>query len=407
MRILYLEWAAMGNEFMQAAMKKKGYEVKILAFDQKTEDTRYGYELAERIAKTVMEAPAEYAFAFSFNFFPTIAVACKACRIPYVSWTYDSPFIQLYSETARYETNRIFHFDSYEVEKLKANGVENVWYLPMAAPVAHYDGMDFEKLSAKERAYYTSDVSFVGSTYTEKKQQLYSRFDNLDPYTKGYVDSIVNAQQRVYGYNFLEEVLTPEIVSKLQKVAPWEVHKDGFETVEWVYADYFLSRMIAAKERREILKMLGETFVKNADPAYPKAVVKLFTHEKTPELENAGVKNMGRIDYLNQMPYAFKGAKINLNISLRSIRAGIPLRCMDIMGCGGFLLTNYQPDFMRHFTPDEDFVFFESMQDLKEKVAYYLTHEDARTAIAESGYRKVKEVHTFEARLGEMEERIR
>ena len=156
MRILYLEWAAMGNEFMQAAMKKKGYEVKILAFDQKTEDTRYGYELAERIAKTVMEAPAEYAFAFSFNFFPTIAVACKACRIPYVSWTYDSPFIQLYSETARYETNRIFHFDSYEVEKLRANGVENVWYLSMAAPVAHYDEMDPENLSAKPETRQSS-----------------------------------------------------------------------------------------------------------------------------------------------------------------------------------------------------------------------------------------------------------
>ena len=50
------------------------------------------------------------------------------------------------------------------------------------------------------------------------------------------------------------------------------------------------------------------------------------------------------------MPLVFQNSKINLNITLRSIKNGIPLRAIDIMGAGGFLLTNYQNDFGLHFT---------------------------------------------------------
>ena len=40
---------------------------------------------------------------------------------------------------------------------------------------------------------------------------------------------------------------------------------------------------------------------------------------------------------------------------------------MDIMGAGGFLLTNYQADFLEYFTPDKDFVYYESIDDLIRK----------------------------------------
>lgn len=75
---------------------------------------------------------------------------------------------------------------------------------------------------------------------------------------------------------------------------------------------------------------------------------------------------------------------------------------MDIMGAGGFLLSNYQTDFMYHFTPDEDFVYFESEEDLVNKCFYYLEHEDKRILIAKNGYEKVKEHHSYQKRLEEI-----
>ena len=96
------------------------------------------------------------------------------------------------------------------------------------------------------------------------------------------------------------------------------------------------------------------------------------------------------------MPYVFAISKINLNITLKSIQSGIPLRAMDIMGAGGFLLTNFQADFLDYFTPEEDFVYYNDTEDLLNKIEYYLSHDKERKEIAENGHRKVKENHSFE-----------
>ena len=76
---------------------------------------------------------------------------------------------------------------------------------------------------------------------------------------------------------------------------------------------------------------------------------------------------MGIVSYTAEMPDIFHTTKINLNITLRSITSGIPLRAIDILGCGGFLLSNYQPELCEYFTPDVDFVYFEDPDDLAEK----------------------------------------
>ncbi|MDE6615743.1 MAG: glycosyltransferase, partial [Lachnospiraceae bacterium] len=81
---------------------------------------------------------------------------------------------------------------------------------------------------------------------------------------------------------------------------------------------------------------------------------------------------------------------------------GIPLRAMDIMGAGGFLLTNYQNDFARHFIDGEDFVSYSSREDLYNKIRYYLKHNDERRDIARNGCKSVRENHTYEKRLAEM-----
>lgn len=388
MKILLLEWDSMCSAYFQKALRNSGFDVDIMEFSQKTENMRNNGPLTEKIATKIIHNA--YTFVFSFNFFPVIAMACKACRVPYLSWIYDSPFINLYSETVKFETNFIFHFDQAEVIKLRELGVNHIFYLPLAADTDVYDEYDLDKLTEKEREYYTSDISFVGSMYTEKKQQLYNRFEQLDEYTKGYLDAVINAQMNVYGCNFLENAITPQIEEKLMDVAPLNRNPDGFEKISWVYADYFLARKLAAIERNQIMRVVSEEVPNQLSKSIE---VKLYTHEKTPYLKQ--VKNMGKVDYYNQCSYVFKGSKINLNISLRSIRSGIPLRAMEILGCGGFLLTNYQSDFLEHFIPGEDYVYFDSMQDLKEKVVYYLSHEDERCEIARNGYHKVKEEHNY------------
>ena len=102
------------------------------------------------------------------------------------------------------------------------------------------------------------------------------------------------------------------------------------------------------------------------------------------------------------MPYIFRNSRINLNITMRSIKSGIPLRGMDICAAGGFLLSNYQEDMYDIFVPGEDVVLYESQDDLLAKCRYYLTHESERQQIAANGYGKVAEKCSYDVRLEEM-----
>ena len=78
---------------------------------------------------------------------------------------------------------------------------------------------------------------------------------------------------------------------------------------------------------------------------------------------------------------------------------------MDILASGGFLLTNYQNDLEREYVAGEDYVWFENEEDLVRKADHYLSHEDERKRIAESGFKKTAELHsmkkTFEKIMSE------
>ena len=65
-------------------------------------------------------------------------------------------------------------------------------------------------------------------------------------------------------------------------------------------------------------------------------------------------------------------------------------------------MTNYQPELIEHFTIGEDLETYTSIDELIDKCAYYLSHEDERKQIAQNGYEKVRKAHTYQKRLFEM-----
>lgn len=382
-KVLFLEWDSFGNQYIKKELSGQGYEIVCLPFSYQKEDTRKSEDLAMRIASKILEVSP--AFVFSFNYFPVASIACKACRVPYISWTYDSPFIQIYSKTIEYDTNYAFVFDRAEYLRLYSLAPERVFYLPMAAPVEEYDKMVPDEKHRK----YKADVAMIGSMYTEGKHQIFKDLEKADEYTKGYLAALMLAQKGLYGCNILENALTEDVMGRIRRVCPIVSNGDGLETAEWAFANYYLARKVTAMERQEALENLSSHYD-----------VALYTPEPTPQLPK--VRNLGKVDYYTEAPYAMKMAKINLNITLRSIGSGIPLRAMDIMGCGAFLMTNYQEDFLEYFMPGEDYVYYEDITDLIEKTGYYLNHEEERNRVARNGYDKVKLMHTFHERVSQM-----
>lgn len=385
-QVLFIEWKSFANQYIKEAFYQYELEVECYGLDTKQIDTRGDVNYTEELVKKILSG--SYYFVFSFNYFPIVAMACKACRLPYVSWTYDSPFIQLYSKTLEYDTNFAFVFDKGTCLDLRKKGLRT-YYLPMAAPI----GCKTQQWK-KNKDDYLCDVSFVGSLYSEMHNNMYRHMENAGAYERGFLDALVQIQKNVYGYHFLEESLReqPDLVKKIQSVCPIYARGDGLESAEWTLAHYFLSRRVTALERTEILHRIGEQYGKDYR-------IHLYTPEDT---AIAGIQHQGKADYYTQAPNIFASSKINLNITLRSILSGIPLRAYDIMGSGGFLISNYQEDFLEYFDENEDFVIYYDYEDLLEKIKFYLGHDDERERIAQNGHRKVAAQHTYLHRVEQM-----
>lgn len=387
MNILMLEWKSFGNEDMISAFREMGHQVTSIPFSNK--ELHHNEEEENRLISKIRSCSPD--FVFSFNYFPIVSLACKAADMRYVSWVYDSPYVLLYSYTIINPCNYVFVFDKELYMEFHQAGISTVHYLPLAANTKRLTAMDHAPALAdfqKSKWKNQTEIAFVGSLYTEK-HQFYQRLTGISSYTRGYLEGIMAAQKQVYGYNFIQELLSPSIIEDLQRSLPMQPDPTSVESVEYLYAQYVINRQITSTERTELLTAIGSRY--SYDLYTPDASLKL-----------PGCINHGPVDYYDMAPYVFKQAKINLNITLRSIKSGIPLRAFDILGAGGFLLTNYQSDFSDCYVADQDYVCFGSKEDLLQKLSYYLTHEEERKAIAQNGLHTTATQHTYEHRIQEI-----
>ncbi|MCM1049039.1 MAG: DUF3880 domain-containing protein [Clostridiales bacterium] len=340
---------------------------------------------AEKITEWILTH--KLSFIFSINFYPAISYTCNRLKVPYVCWSVDSPVAELFSNALKNEWNRIFLFDRAQYEFFRPYNPEHIYYLPLAVNVKRLENV-IMGMTQEDYNQYDSDVSFVGSLYSEKC--IYDTL-SLSDYTKGYVNGLIQAQMKVYGYNFIYDVLPTQIINEIAAADPnFYKGQDVFlDTDRYLVAHRYIGMKLANVERIATLNMLSEHFN-----------VSLYTRSDASMLPKVHVK--GGVNTLTQMPKVFQASRINLNMTMRPIETGLSLRIWDILGSGGFLLTNYQAEIPEYFEIGRDLEVYESMEDLKYKVDYYLHHEAQRIEIALNGYEKTAAHHTYEMRLATM-----
>lgn len=387
MKIAFINWFSYGNQDIIEAFEEFGHTVVKVEGD--ADKDRNDSSEIKRYKEAFENTNAD--FIFSFNYWPAISAAAKELDMVYVSWVYDSPHVVMYSYTIIYPKNYVFCFDKALVNEFRNAGINTVYYLPLAANPDRLGKLNDFKTFKNTKWAVEKSVSFVGSLYTTTNgdNPFYHRLEGINDFTKGYIEGLMASQRKVYGYNFIQELLSKDIIDELRRVLPMSPNPDGVESVEYLFAQYVINRQITHYDRMEIIEKVSDRFGMD-----------LYTRDE--DYTHKGLVNHGRIDNYAMAPYVFKSSKINLNISLRSILSGIPLRAFEIMGAGGFLLTNYQPDFDDCFVAGEDYVYYESIDDLLDKVDYYLNNEKERKTIAENGLNRIKENHTYIQRAEEI-----
>lgn len=330
------------------------------------------------------------AFVFSINYFPYISQICEKLHLLYVCLSVDCPVLELFSSTIRSKYNRIFLFDYNQYTQFKEENPECIFYLPLGVNTDRWDKAlssvgDIAQTAGSDFSY---DISFVGSLYTEKSPYSVLPLSDFD---KGFGDGLMEAQLKLPGLKLIEEAQTLELIDALKKAAPnFYTLPDSFTNTDaYVSANYYLGMQASSLERIRTLNALAEGFS-----------VHLFTRSDVSCL--SGVHCHGGVTTHQEMPLVFHQSRINLNITIRSIQTGISQRVWDILGCGGFLLSNYQAELPEYFKLGRDLDCYENLAELKEKAAFYLTHEDIRAEIAANGCETVKARHTFRHRIAEM-----
>lgn len=386
MHILMYRWKAYNYKDVEETFKVLGHTMDNI--EQKLGN--YDIDPAFEVLLRNQLCQVHYDMVFTVNYFAVISNICQELGIKYVSWTCDNPLISMYHRSVFNDCNYIFTFDKTNYLEFKAMGVRHIWYLPLAVDTERVDAVIDGRIevAGMDKWAYTGDVAFVGSLY---ERNSYDKLkDKLPEYLQGYFDAVMEAQLNISGANIIEPMLTTDILERLQQYFKLEKSsEESFSDLGLIFQTTVLGFKIAEVQRRRALIELSKHFQVN-----------VYSNSDVSELVR--VRYMGSVDYWSEMPKVFRESKINLNFTIPNIKSGIPLRVWDVLGSKGFLLTNYQAEIPYYFEEGKDLVCFDGVEDLREKVAYYLKHEDERMQIAENGYKKVKEYHTYVHRVSEM-----
>lgn len=245
MKILFLDNDTFAKLDMIEAFEDLGYTVDLFWHDEIRTIRSSDFDEAFRL-KTF---GAGYDFVFSLNYYQQLSNMCEKYTLKYISYIYDCPLVALYSYTVLNRCNYIFIFDKEQYLTLRRAGIQTVHYLPLAANVRRLSAM---KPTSAIHHELDTEVSFVGSLYNEA-HNLFDTLEGLSDHTKGYLDAIMEAQLKVSGYFFIEELLTDAVLSDLQKSRAYTHQPDGVETPSYVYANYFIARKLAEMERTRLL----------------------------------------------------------------------------------------------------------------------------------------------------------
>ncbi len=381
MNILFFDMGSYLYRDILDCLLSMGHEVHTVYyhFDDRYKDDYFCQCFSEKLRER------HYDLVLSVNFFPLPAVLCHEAGIPYVAWSCDSPLAEGLEDYFDLDTNRIYLFDREETEYYRKQGHTNVFHLPLAVNTDRLASLTFP---ADLRKRFSADVSFVGMLYENNLQGLMAP---LDDFCRGYLQGAMDSQMVLTGCDLITPLLTEEFMNRVN--ARYKALSDRAEApytpIQRRGLAFALQKQITFAERFSLLSAFGEL----CDTA--------FYSTKNYDF-GSPVRFCGPVKYHTEMPAVFRFSALNLCPTLRSIISGIPLRSLDIMACGGALLSNAQPELVESFTDGEDLILYNTPEEALDKGRYYLAHRDELETIARSGQEKVRAEFSYPDKIKQL-----
>ena len=378
MKVLFYRYNSICEPDYIMSFKKAGLEVAEIT------EEMYRKEIpGEERVRILLEGISDHQplFVFSIDYFPFISIVCERASIPYVALSVDCPVAEIYSSTIRNSCNRIFLFDKIQFDSVKGENPGNIRYMPLGAAVERLQALPFPEK-------YEYPVSFIGSLYNEKdKYEALKNSGKLSGSELQHMDELIEEQRLVPGLDIVEAGITDEDIRALKAADP-SFYSDSDAVIDmdrYVAVNNYLGNHLTYLDRVRILNLLAD--------GLPEGSVHLFTRSDTSELDKRIVVH-GGVESLTEMPEVFRKSCINLNLTSRTIRDGLPQRIWDIIGCGAFCLTDDTSTLREVLEAGRHLDSFAGYEELPAKCMKYLENPELREEITAEGFKTGSASHT-------------
>ena len=237
------------------------------------------------------------------------------------------------------------------------------------------------KNSPKHTSKYGCSVSFVGASLIDQGQHYRTVFLTSYAQWSGKDDGVhklekmMNQQSKDWSTFLIPELLV-EFFPKFS-VAMADAH---------VSLSSLLGEWTASLKRREYVQALHH-----------------FQPNVWGDRQWSSFPNYrGQAGHLHEVVHIYRNSEISVDINRIYQPDIVTMRVFDVIASGGFILTEHSPALESLFEVGTEVATYRTLEDLVEKVDYYLNHPEKRRAIVEAGRERVQKEHTMKHRIDRM-----
>ncbi|MBI4682479.1 MAG: glycosyltransferase [Nitrospirae bacterium] len=331
----------------------------------------------------------------SVNYYLGLAEFCHRQNVPYICWEID-PSIDILPPVKTPAANSfIFSYRRRNLDEFRNSGFCNLYYLPLAANISKRKPV---KLSQEDLKKYGAKVSFLGSSMTDTAKKQKQAF--IETFTRqsllageeaeqraGELFELMLEEQRKDWNNFIIDRLCETYLK--DNLASFKISEQG--KYDWT----MLVGESAASERR--LHFVKKLLPFNID---------VWGDQGWQALGKDGLNYRGFAGHFIELNKIYNATLINVDIGRFYQKDIITMRVFDVLACGGFIIAEYSEELNELFTIGEDIEAYKTLDELIDKVAYYIGNQQKIKQIAQKGREIVIKRHSIKKRLEEMLEII-
>jgi len=318
---------------------------------------------------------------FGFDEKGVIAEFLRSIEMPVASWFVDSPNVILRAHGRNVSPYvSLFLWDRSYIPEMKAMGFEDVSFLPLATDPSIFKPRN---LSAEQRARFHADVGFVGNSMVDWSRE---KLRDLSVSLQGLAKRLAHVmyKRRIAFDEALEEISQEE-----KRVVR------GLSPLERSNLESSVHRLGTLHYRLLCIGMLeGFHPVIHGDEGWKTLLDQRFVLK-------------GPLHYYTELPLFYNACKVNFNTTSLQMHEAVNQRVFDVPACAGFLLTDHLEVLHELFDVGKEIVVYEDLEEIPEKVRYYLRHPEQREKIARQGRERVLKEHTYRHRLQKIVQAMR